>query len=289
MMARVRSRQTEKPATHQSTIQPLEAVFMTLVCRVFVISSFALMLVHPLAIRAQWNKKPYTEWTEKETRKLLNDSPWAQTHAFTDTSRNASTQATGAGATSAIAEVISVNFRVRFLSAKPTRQAIARFLELEQKGKMAEQMATQLKAFAAADFPDFIIVTVVVESDKPSNMFQQANAALYKLTTSELKNNTYLVLKDGKRLFLQEYQPPRNDGLGARFIFTRSVNGVPFVTESGGEILFHSDLSGGSVLDSNIPNSSIPNRAGGVPPRFGFTISTRYKIKDMMFDGKLEY
>ncbi|MEK6324597.1 MAG: hypothetical protein AABN33_23390 [Acidobacteriota bacterium] len=262
---------------------------MKSLCRVFVIIAASLMLAHPLTITAQRANKPYTEWSEKEATKLLNDSPWAQTHSFTDTARSASTQATGVGATTAIAEVINVHFRVRFLSAKPTRQAIARFVELQQKGKLSEQMTTQLKAFAAADFPDYIVVTVVAESDKPSNMLQQANAALYKLTTSELKNNTYLVLRDGKRLFLQEYQPPRSDGFGARFIFPRLVNGTPFVTESGGEILFHSDLSGGSVLNSTIPNSSIPNRAGGVPPRFGFTISTRYKVKDMMFDGKLEY
>ena len=260
---------------------------MKSLCRVLVICCATLTAAPLFAISAQWNKKPYTEWSEKEVLKLLNDSPWAQTHSFTDTSRTASTQASGT--TSAIAEVINVNFRVRFLSAKPTRQAIVRFLELQQKGKLSDQMATQLKAFAAADFPDYIIVTVVVESDKPSNMLQQANAALYKLTTTELKNNTYLVLNDGKRLFLQEYQPPRNDGLGARFIFPRLVNGTPFITESGGEILFHSELSGGSVLDSTISNSSIPNRAGGVPSRFGFTISTRYKIKDMMFDGKLEH
>jgi hypothetical protein len=266
-----------------------EELVMKSLCRVFMIIAASMLLAYPLTITAQRTSKPYTEWSEKEALKLLNDSPWAQTHSFTDTSRTSGTQSTGSAATTAIAEVINVHFRVRFLSAKPTRQAIARFMELQQKGKLGEQMATQLEAFAAADFPDYIIVTVVAESDKPSNMLQQANAALYKLTTSELKNNTYLVLKDGKRLFLHEYQPPRNDGLGARFIFPRLVNGTPFVTESDGEILFHSDLTGGSALNSTIQSSSIPNRAGGVPPRYGFTISTRYKVKDMMFNGKLEY
>ncbi|PYT08580.1 MAG: hypothetical protein DMF60_04535, partial [Acidobacteria bacterium] len=101
---------------------------MKSLCRVFVIIAASLMLAQPLTITAQRANKPYTEWSEKDVLKMLNDSPWAQTHSFTDTSRTASTQATGAGATSAIAEVINVNFRVRFLSAKPTRQAIARFM-----------------------------------------------------------------------------------------------------------------------------------------------------------------
>ena len=252
---------------------------------------FAILIVAPLTISAQWSKKSYTEWSEKETLKLLNDSPWAQTQTFTDTSKQSSTTRSGSGSTTAIADIVSINFRVRFFSAKPTRQAIARFMEIQQKGTLAEQMSAQLKSLASADFPDYIIVTLSVDSDKPSNMLQQANAALYKLTTTELKNVTYLVIRDGKRLFLKEYQRPRNDGLGARFVFQRLTDGEPFISERSEEILFHSEISGGSALDGTIPNSDIPNRdaAGRTSSSIGFTINTRYKVKDMMFNGKLEY
>jgi hypothetical protein len=263
---------------------------MKSLCRVLVMGG-AILTLAPFTISAQWTKKPYTEWSEKEALKLLNDSPWAQTQTVTDTSKQSSTTRSGSGSTTAIADIISINFRVRFFSAKPTRQAIARVMELQQKGKLPEQMAAQLKALAAADFPDFIIVTVSVESDKPSNMMQQASAALSKLTTSELKNDTYLVIRDGKRLFLKEYQRPRNDGLGARFIFQRLQDGEPFISERSEEILFHSEISGGSAIDGTIPNSDLPNRdASGRPAvPFGFTINTRYKVKDMLFNGKLEY
>lgn len=261
------------------------------VCRLLLVSAFVLLLAHPLTISGQWNKKPYTEWSEKEALKLLNDSPWAQTQTVTDTSKQSSTTRSGSGSTTAIADIISVNFRVRFFSAKPTRQAIARVMELHQKGKLPEQMAAQLKALAAADFPDYIIVTVTAESDKPSNMLQQANAALYTLTTNELKNDTYLVIRDGRRLFLKEYQRPRNDGLGARFIFQRLPDGKPFINEQSEEILFHTEINGGAALDGTIPNSDIPNRdaSGRTASSIGFTINTRYKVKDMIVNGKLEY
>lgn len=255
----------------------------------------ALLVALPLVISAQWDKKPYTEWSEKETAKLLNNSPWAQTQTFTDTSRQSSTQTSGSGTVTAIAEVVNVDFRVRFMSAKPTRQAFARSKELQQKGKLPDQVVQYLKAFASADFPDYIVVTVSVESDKPSNMLQQANSLLYKLTTNELKNVTYIVVSNGKRLFLKEYQPPGRDGLGARFIFPRLVDGEPFISEKSGDALFHTDLSGGSALDGNIPNSAIPNRdipgstANRTASSFGFTVNTRFKVKDMMFNGKLEY
>ena len=253
------------------------------------------LLVGFVPASAQWNKKPYTEWSEKEAMKVLNDSPWGQTQAFTDTSKQSSTQTTSTTPTTAIAEVINVNFRVRLLSSKATRQAFVRIMELQQKEKLPEQVLARLKAFATAEFPDFIVVAVTVDSDKASNMLQQATSLLYKLTTNELKNNTYLVADNGKRLFLKEYQPPGKDGLGARFIFTKLVDGEPFISEKSGDLQFRTDLSGGSSLDSTIPNSSIPNRehvtgtANRTASQFGFTIKTRYKVKDMLFDGKLEY
>ncbi|MFP5263867.1 MAG: hypothetical protein ACLGJB_18455 [Blastocatellia bacterium] len=250
---------------------------MNIVNRVLTPGLLSLLFIFQSAAPAQWGKKPYTEWSEKEVARMLENSPWSQTQVFTDTSKNFS----NANGTTTIADLINVNFRVRFLSAKPVRQAIGRSVELQHKGKLPDQMASQLKAFAAADFPDYIIVTVLCNSDKASNMLQQALSLLQKLKTSELKNNTYLMGKDGERLFLQEYQPPRDDGLGARFVFPRMVNGKPFITPESGEVLFHSELGGGSLLNSTIPNSS--NRFNG------FTLNTRYKVKDMVFDGKLEY
>lgn len=255
--------------------------------------ALALFIIFPLATFGQWNKKPYTEWSQKEALKVLEDSPWSQKQNFTDTSKNASTTTNSLGqASSAIAEVINVTFHVRFFTAKPVRQAFSRTIELQQKGKVPEQMAERLKSLASAEFPDYIIVTITCDSDKASNMLQQALKLMTSLTTVDLKNNTYLLAKDGQRVFIQEYQPPRNDGFGARFVFPRMVDGKPLVTPESGELLFHSDFGGNSRLNSTIPNTSLPNRDASQirdATSFGFTINTRFKIKDMMFDGKLEY
>lgn len=213
---------------------------------------------------AQWDKKPYSEWSEKDATKILNDSSWGQTQTFTDTSNMSNTNRTTSNQT-LISDVVQVNFRIRFLSAKPIRQAFTRIIELQQKGKVSEQLAKQLSGLANADFPDYAIVSVLCDSPSQSNKLQQANAALFKFITAELKPNTYLQAKGGERIFLQEYQPPRNDGLGARFIFPRMVDGKPILTPESGEILFHSEL----------PNLIVLNM--------------RYKVKDMMFNGKLEY
>lgn len=232
------------------------------VSRVLVIS-FAMMLAYPLSLSAQWNKKPYAEWSEKEATKLLNDSPWGQTQALTDTTQMTG-QARADSSQSRVADVFNVNIRIRFLSAKPVRQAISRLMEIKNGEKISAQLAAQLKGFAAADFPDYIVITVMSESEKASGLLQQTQAAFYKLTTNELKNNTYL-LAAGRRVFIKEYQPPGKDGLGARYIFPRLVDGKPFITPETGDVLFRSEPAGYVVLNM------------------------RYKVKDMMFNGKLEY
>jgi hypothetical protein len=80
-----------------------------------------------------------------------------------------------------------------------------------------------------------------------------------------LKNSTYLERSDGKRVFLEQYTPPGNDGFGARFIFPRMLDGKPFLSPEFTMVRFVADLG-----------SSI---------KFHMT----YKVKDMVLDGKLEY
>src|SRR6267143_2601573 len=88
-----------------------------------------LLLLFPIAVSAQWQKKPYTEWSEKEALNVLNNSPWGQTQTVADTSKMFDTGRTLASGESRVAEVPQTNFRIRFFSAKPIRQAISRLVE----------------------------------------------------------------------------------------------------------------------------------------------------------------
>ena len=246
-----------------------------------VATAMALCLLCFLIAQAQWEKKPYAEWSEKEAQKLLNDSPWCQTQVISDTSQMIGNERLSSGA-SRVANVFHVNFRIRFLSAKPVRQAISRVMELKQKGAADERLASQLRAFAAADFPDYVVITVLCDSDQPNMRLQEATALLNNRTTADLKNNTFLELKDGRRVFLQEYQPPRNDGLGARFIFPRLIEGKPYITAESGEIHFASELSSGGVSRSQASG-------GGSSGPLNYLLDRRFKVAAMNFQGKLEY
>ena len=242
------------------------------------LTAIALFLLSSLTVSAQWNKKPYTEWSEKEAMKLLLDSPWAQTQVFTDNaeaqegvSRDSRGRVTDTsrsddlGSSRSMSDVPVVNFHIRFLSARPVRQAISRLMSLRQQGALSEQAAARLKTFATSEPTDTIIVTVLVDAPKTTNKFQEARALLNRQTTSELKNTTYLLVKGGERVSLDEYQRPGSDGLGARFIFPRALNGKPVITSTNESVRFYSELSS------------------------TYTLNRSYKIKDMMFDGKLEF
>jgi hypothetical protein len=235
-----------------------------------ILSALALLVAFPIAPLAQWNKKPYTEWSEKDVKKLLENSPWGQTQVFSDTSNEFGTGiARGAAGTedrsSGDYSAHYLNIRLRLLSSRPVRQAFARMVMLMQKGQVNDQLNDQLKAFATQDFPDFIIISLDCDAKETKNELREFKTLMDTRTLNDLKNNTYISGKNGERVFITAYQPPKNDNLGAKLIFPRLVNGAPFITPDTNEIHFYSEFSRKYILNM------------------------RYKVKDMMVDGKLEY
>ena len=192
---------------------------------------------------ARAKNKPWTEWSQKEAEKILNDSAWGQTKAkvepespahqlrlprhFNDArpARDSSTRAATGVESGEKKETPSVHYRVRLMSAKPIRAAFVRMVELQ--GAPAEKVA-QLKTFVDREFADYIVVTISMDgSDK--KLMAPAMQVLANADASALKNTTYLERKDGKKLDLMDYRAPIQDGLGAKFVFPRSLDGKPFL------------------------------------------------------------
>jgi len=156
----------------------------------------------------------------------------------------------------------SIKYYVRFLSAKPIRAAFARRVLLEQ-AQPNEELATQLKAFVDRDFSEYIVITVSVEVGD-EKMVGGVTRAFSAATTQALQNNVYLERKDGKKLFLMEYRPPTGDGMGAKFVFKRAEGGQPFLTDND-SVRFFAQL-----------NEKMK-------------VNAKYKLSDMLFDGRVEY
>src|ERR1700752_567144 len=123
--------------------------------------SILILITIITGIAAAQDKELWPKWDKGKVNKMLNSSPWAQTQTDTDTSQmtyspttntgtssiGRSTSSTaGGGATNVGREVqgdrsdsgasnqaMSVNYHVRFLSAKPIRQALARMIEIRTR------------------------------------------------------------------------------------------------------------------------------------------------------------
>lgn len=240
-----------------------------------------------LGLTAQKKMKPWSDWSDKEAQKILDDSAWGQTQIETDTSEmfySPSTQAPGGadasrrrGATTgvfgsesgnnrveegALNQPTSVKFQIRFLSAKPIRQALARQISLKQRVGM---FTPQLRTFVEGSMGNRVVVAVNFETTDQrfgGKVMQAFNSA----TTAVLRNSAYLERKDGKRIFLQDYIPPTQNTLGAAmFVFPRTVGDRPLLEADSGEVRFVSEFA------KNVK------------------LNMRYKVADMMYEGKLEY
>jgi hypothetical protein len=238
-------------------------------------AAIVLTLTVSAAVVAQ-TEKPWTEWSEKDAAKILNDSPWGQTQtekkeappsANEAISRNGSRMQGGMASTNgesgqAVPDT-TVRFRARFLSAKPVRSAFARMVVLRRQ-TADEALVTELQGFINRDFADYVVVTLMVEAAN-DGLAVPAMHALKSATTDTLKEKVFLERKDGKRLTLADYRPPGPDGMGAKFIFMRKLDGQPFLTEASDNVKFQAELSEKMKLN------------------------LKYKVSEMMYDGRLEY
>ena len=241
-----------------------------------VVSACFVLLMLVSAVCAQ-KQKPWTEWSKKDVEKTLNDSAWGQTQseggsqpssssesAITQVAaqRAADRQLSRSGESGETKPSTSVKYHVRFLSAKPVRAAFARMVLLS-KEKADEELTTQLQAFVDREIADYIVVSVGVEvaDEKMSVPLMRAFTAA---TTEAIQKNVYLERKDGKKLYLMEYRAPVADGMGAKFIFPRTLEGQPFLSQ-----------------DDNVRFVAQMNEK--------MKVNTRYKLSEMLYEGKLEY
>jgi hypothetical protein len=222
---------------------------------------------------AQKEMKAWTDWSQKDISKILNDSGWAQTQLETTQAPEAASAITNTGSRNMTPRDPSqpapgsinsyITYFIRFLSAKPIRQAFARKLELENPS-MDPQKVEQLKTWTDVSSNDYILIAVSAEA-KDKTMGGSAIQAFRAATLDGLKDVTFLERKDGQRVQLVDFKPPGPDGLGAKFVFARALNNQPFMNESAGQVRFFSQMSKTIKLEA------------------------RFKVSEMLYNGKLEY
>ncbi|MBN2431275.1 MAG: hypothetical protein JXQ27_07360 [Acidobacteria bacterium] len=222
-----------------------------------------------------YEKKPYTNWKEKEAFKMLEDSPW--TYEFSiGTIGNIGANVGGPGGTVQDNDVFTgarsereyvIYVRVSLFSSRPIRQAYA---VIAAKGDQAK--LERFVDFATRPIEDEIIISWQIDS-KPRGVsaLMELNAQLNELTLPDLQNEAFLATNTGKKVFIKDYIRPTPDGTGAKFVFPRTLeDGSPLLTPGDKTLRFQ--LAKKLKMGENVTG-----------------VDATFKLEDLVFDGQLEY
>lgn len=203
----------------------------------------------------------YKDWSLSEAIEMLTESSWTKQETYTRV-------VGGIGSGIQGEKEIFNTFFVRFLSASPIREAYARVREIQvrQQKLSPEEKSTledEIKAGVNLDVHDWIVVAVSFRSNNPR---QESSVASFfeGQTTATIKTRAYLSTERFPQVPLEAYFPPKENSVGAKFVFPRKINGTEIVTPEDDWIIFELD-------------------APGADPQ----LRTTFSVKEMLVDGKL--
>lgn len=217
-----------------------------------------------------WQKKEYQQWSERDCRKLLEDSPWAQSYTLsqtlieplqtdsTDRAREARPQ---------------ISYQAQFRSAPPIRQALVRLeqirvkydqLQPEQK-KAADQRA---KDFLAAPFPDTVVLFVTYSSNVQTD--DRDLSRYWRTQTTETLRNFVFLNAAGEKVPLLRYTATQGAGREFQLVFPREYKGHPLIGPKD------------KTLQLEFPHPVIRGQTGSL-------ILIPFKVEKMMIQGAVVY
>ncbi|MBZ5497883.1 MAG: hypothetical protein LAP85_15880 [Acidobacteriia bacterium] len=202
------------------------------------------------------------KWSLSKAVEVLNSSPWARHETFTRL-------ISGVGSGVSGEKEIFDTFYVRFLSAKPIREAIARIQQIQYgydklSAEERRRFDTLIEPGLQLDVERWIVVAVSFRSNDP-NEESAARRFFQKETAETLKNKAFLSTEQFPQIPLATYFLPREEGVGAKFVFPRAIAGVPVVSKAARKIVFE-------LLE-------VP----GATPR----LRASFAVKDMWINGEL--
>jgi len=200
-----------------------------------------------------WQKKPYTEWSEKDCVKLLSNSPWAYPYATTGITLPGFMQSDGdivggedvGSITGGVGDrEVHIFLRFRFVTARAVKAAIGQSRLIANPGnkEVAEQVANYLEQPQG----DQVIVEVTYYSEPPGHPgLQTVQNFLRTSTIDTLKTRVWLSSSSSDVYDpIDRYVPPGANQPGALLFFQRNdASGKPYFDGSEKQILLHMETS----------------------------------------------
>jgi len=209
------------------------------------------LIILSLSAADFWQTKPYTEWSDKEAQRLLNNSPWVrEVELMIGGAPGAGTPGGGRGGRGGpggdVAAPAPISVVLRWQTALPIKQALARL-------KFGKDVASSADAKTFLDHEE---TTYVIAVSAPPEMMaghpEQMKSALKGLTTLTVKAKGVLTPSEVQIM-------PNNKTVDVYFSFPRTAALSP--------------------EDKEVEFST----------RIGFSaVTSKFRLKDMVFNGKLE-
>ena len=178
---------------------------------------------------------PFTGWSLPEAVKILNESPWARQETFTKV-------VGGVGSGIRGEKEIYNTFFVRLLSSPAIRQAYARVTQIQLGYDQMDQdqqkaIDSQIARGLNLDVRQWIVVSVSFRSND-AGQESQVEQFFQSRTSDTLRTSAYLSTARFPQVALAAYYPPREQTVGAKFVFPRYLDGVPVVSAGDDELAF---------------------------------------------------
>jgi hypothetical protein len=160
---------------------------------------------------------------------------------------------------------------VRVFSAQPMREAYVRLLQLMNNydslpAARKKEFDAKVGGLATTSPGDDVVVSVAFQSNDPQRELD-LKRWFGTVTTHTLSQSAYLYTSSAGQITLKKYMPPEGGGgIGARFIFPRTINGKPIAQEGDKEFRFQVYI-----------------------PLAGRNLYVDFKPKDMIYQGSLNF
>ena len=220
-----------------------------------------------------WKEKPYTEWTEKECRKLLQNSPWAKPYILGRVIIELANPTQMEGVERGRESAPRMEYHVRLLSALPIRQALVRLQQINadyDKMSPAQRQAFDQKAEILLNRQYHDIVVVLVDYGSNTNMYDMEMARyLQQKTNDTLKG--FVFLGGGDKLApLLGYAAGTGSARTFQLVFPREHEGLPLLRPDSKSLqleFLHPNIRGQGEVRAVVT----------------------FKVKKMLVDGEVVY
>lgn len=220
-----------------------------------------------------WEKKEFQQWSERECRKLLEDSPWGKNYTLSQTLIEPLGTSSIAGAGDRARESRpEISYQADFRSALPIRQALVRLEQIRVKYDQfqpAQKQAADQRArdFLTVGFPDTVVLRVAYSSNVQSD---DRDLARYwqSQTTDTLKN--FVFLNAAEKVPLLRYSVTQGAGREFQVVFPREYHGRPLLGPND------------KTLQLEFPHPAIRGQAGSL-------VLIAFRVEKMLIQGKVIY